>query len=90
MQPNIYLKDLVERRLAERGLPGTVAIYPHVPLAKRLETGERAHFVVEYHGDGDARFLVDEHEISCGTVRAPVAHSLAARIEKERRVELAA
>jgi hypothetical protein len=90
MQPNTYLKDLVARCLAERGLPGSVEIYPRVPLARRLETGERIQFVVEYHGHGDARFFVDEYEIACGTVGAPVARSLGDRIAKERRVELAA
>ena len=90
MHSNVYLRELVERCLSERGLPGTVAIYPSVPLAKRLETGQRAHFVVEYQGHGSSRFLVDEYEISCGTVGAPVARTLADRIEKQRRVDLAA
>jgi hypothetical protein len=90
MRPNVYLNELVARCLNERGLPGTVAIYPRVPLARRLESGERVQFVVEYHGCGDTRFLVDEYEISCGTVGSPIARSLADRIEKERRVELAA
>jgi hypothetical protein len=76
--------------LSERGLPGTVAIYPRVPLAKRLEAGVRAQFVVEYHGHGDALFTVDEYEISSGTVGAPIERTLANRIEKERQVHLAA
>ena len=87
MQPNPYLEDLVARCLAERGLRGTVRIYPRVPLARRLQTGERIQFVVEYDGDGDARFLVDEYDIACGTVGASIARSLADRIVKERRVE---
>ena len=37
------LADAEERRLAARGLPGTVTIRPHKPLAARLESGERAH-----------------------------------------------
>lgn len=90
MRSPVYLKELVAHCLSERGLPGTVEIYPRVPLAIRIETGERAQFVVEYHGHGDARLLVDEHEISSGTVGAPIARSLADRIEKSRRVELAA
>jgi hypothetical protein len=90
MHTNVYLKDLVARCLAERGLSGTVEIYPRVPLARRLETGERIQFVVEYHGHGDARLLVDEYEIACGTVGAPVARSLADRLATARRVERAA
>jgi len=90
MQPNTYLKDLVARCLADRGLPGSVEIYPRVPVARRLETGERIQFVVEYHGDGDARFFVDEYELACGTVGAPIARRLADRIAKDRHIELAA
>lgn len=90
MQPNVYLKDVVARFLADRGLPGSVAIYPGVPLAKRLETGERAQFVVEYRGSGSAHLLVDEYEIACGTQGAPVARALADKIERARRAELAA
>lgn len=83
----MYLKDLVAQRLADRGLPGTVDIYPSRPLAIRLETGERTQFVVEYRGDGEARVVVDEYEISSGTIGAPVAHALADRIVKARRLE---
>lgn len=90
MQPNVYLKDVVARCLADRGLPGTVEIHPRVPLAKRLETGERAQFVVEYHGDGDAQLFVDEYEIACGTVGAPVGRALADKIERARRPQQAA
>lgn len=90
MQPNVYLKELVARCLADRGIPGSVEIYPDLPLAKRLETGQRTHFVVQYHGHGDARLIVDEHEISCGTIGSPIERTLAERIARERRVELAA
>lgn len=81
----MYLKDLVAQTLAERGLPGTVDIRPHVPLARRLETGERARFVVDYHGDGTASVLLDEHEITSGTVGAPIARYIADRIVAARR-----
>lgn len=85
-----YLKDLVERRLAELGAPGTVTIRPRVALAERWESGERVLFVIEYRGDGTAHLLADEWEISCGTVLAPVAEALAEKILKARRFEQAA
>jgi hypothetical protein len=81
---NIYLEDVVAAKLAERGLPGSVRIRPNKPLAARLESGERATFVVEYDGLGTARLDVPEHEISCGTVGAPVAAALADTIERVR------
>jgi hypothetical protein len=83
----MYLKDLVAQTLADRGLPGTVDIRPHLPLAKRLETGQRAQFVVEYRGDGTASLVLDEHEISGGTVGAPIARAIADRIVAARRQE---
>lgn len=85
MQPNVYLKDLVARVLAERGLPGRVEIHPHRPFADRLESGERARFIVEYHGDGITRLVLDEYEVSSGTVGAPVAVAIADAIERARR-----
>lgn len=81
---NIYLKDLVAAKLAERGLAGSVQIRPNKPLAARLESGERATFIVEYDGVGTARLDVPEHEISCGTAGASVAVVLAAMIERAR------
>lgn len=87
---NIYLKDLVAKTLAERGLPGSVQIRPNKPLAARLESGERAKFIVEYDGVGSARLEVSEHEVSCGTVGAPVAVALAELIERARSRERAA
>ena len=81
---NVYLKDLVAAKLAERGLPGSVRIRPNKPLAARLELGERATFIVEYDGVGTARLDVPDHEISCGTVGASVAVALAERIERAR------
>lgn len=81
---NVYLKDLVAAKLAERGLPGSVHIRPNKPLAARLESGERATFIVEYNGHGTARLDVPEHEISCGTVGASVAVALADMIERAR------
>lgn len=88
MQPNPYLKDLVGETLAARGLPGSVEIRPDKPLAARIESGERAHFVVEYHGVGDAHLIVDEWQISSGTRGARVADALADMIERaiERRI----
>lgn len=85
-----YLKDIVAARLAERGLPGVVEIRPRIPLRRRLETGERAQFIVEYVGDGTAEIAVDEWEITCGTVRASVADALAGKIENSRQRQLAA
>ena len=79
-----YLKDLVAARLAERGIPGTVEILPHVPLARRLETGERARFIVQYDGDGTAELALDDWEISGGTAGASVADALADKIAKAR------
>ena len=81
---DVYLKDLVAATLAERGLPGSVLIRPNKPLAARLDLGERATFTVEYNGVGTARLDVPEHEISCGTVGASVAVSLANLIERSR------
>jgi hypothetical protein len=86
----VYLKDLVAQTLADRGLPGTVDIRPHRPLAKRQETGERARFIVEYRGHGTASLVLDEYEISSGTVHAPIARHVADRIVAARRAELAA
>lgn len=81
----MYLKDLVAQTLADRGLPGTVDIRPHVSLARRLETGERARFVVDYRGEGSASVMLDEHEITSGTVGAPIARYIADRIVVARR-----
>jgi hypothetical protein len=81
---NVYLEDLVAKTLAERGLPGSVHIRPNKPLAARLESGERATFIVEYDGVGTARLDVPEHEISCGTVGASVRVTLADLIERAR------
>lgn len=81
---NVYLKDLVAAKLSERGLPGSVHIRPNKPLAARLQSGERATFIVDYNGVGTARLDVPEHEISCGTVGASAAVTLADMIERER------
>jgi hypothetical protein len=81
---NIYVKDFVAAELADRGLPGSVHIHPNKPLAARLESGERATFIVEYDGVGTARVAVPEHEISCGTVGASVVGALADLIQRER------
>ncbi len=86
----VYLKDLVADCLAARGLAGTVEIRPRTPLATRLETGERTQFIVEYRGRGAARLVLDEWEISCGTVRAPIAETLADKLAIARRIDLAA
>jgi hypothetical protein len=88
MEPNVPLKKLVADVLASRGLPGTVEIYPNKPLALRQELGERVKFIVDYHGVGDARIVVDEWEISCGTVGARVEDALADQLERamERRL----
>lgn len=83
----IYLADLVENCLAERGMPGTVRIRPHEPLAARLESGERARFLIDYDGVGTARLRVDEYEIAGGTVGASVVTALADMIERERRLD---
>jgi hypothetical protein len=83
MQPNEYLKDVVARRLAERGLPGRVEVRPHRPLAERLELGERARFIVEYDGVESARLVLDEWQISGGTRGAPISAALAEMIERE-------
>jgi hypothetical protein len=84
---NTYLKDLVAKHLADRGMPGSVAIRPHKPLGARMESGERAKFVVDYDGVGSARVIVDEYEIACGTVGASVVTSVANQIEKARCLE---
>jgi hypothetical protein len=89
-QPNVYLKDIVARRISERGMPGVVDIRPRVPLPVRLETGERVQFVVDYKGAGNVRLLVDEWEVSCGTKGAPVADALVDKILKNRQRDLAA
>jgi hypothetical protein len=83
---NVYLSDRVAKCLADRGLPGSVQIRPHKPLAARLESGERASFVVDYEGVGTAHLIVDEYQIACGTVGASVVTSLADMIEKQRRL----
>lgn len=85
-----YLKDLVAERLAERGNPGTVEIRPRVPLAVRLDTGERTTFVVDFRGAGRAQLQLEEWEISTGTVGASVVDSLADKIEKAMQHEVAA
>lgn len=82
-----YLKDLVAKCLCERGLPGTVQIRPHKPLAARVESGERASFIVEYEGAGTARVVVDEYQIACGTAGSSVVTALADLIERERRCD---
>jgi len=81
---NLYLKDLLAAELAKRGLPGSVHIRPNKPLAARLESGERATFIVEYDGIGTARVAVPEHEVSCGTVGASVVVALADLVQRER------
>jgi hypothetical protein len=81
---NVYLKDLVAAKLAERSLPGSVHIRPNKPLTARLGLGERATFIVEYNGVGAARLQVPEHEISCGTVGGSVEAALADMIERAR------
>ena len=78
-----YLQDLVAAHLAERGLPGTVQIRPTKPLAARLESGERAMFAIDYDGAGTAHVLVDEYQIACGTVGAPVAVALADLVARD-------
>lgn len=85
MLSNMYLQGLVERELATRGIPGTVRIRPQVPLARRLESGERARFLVAYEGSQAVTVTVDEYEISAGTVGAPIAVALVNKIEKELR-----
>lgn len=90
MEPNVPLKKLVADALASRGLPGTVEIYPNKPLALRQELGERVKFVVDYHGVGDARIVVDDWEISCGTVGARVEDALADKLEHAMERRLAA
>ena len=89
MQQNAYLKELVELCLADRGLPGTVDIRPYHPHTARLETGDRARFLVDYHGKGTVHLLVDEAQISSGTVGARVEVALADLIELARQIEYA-
>ena len=90
MKPNIELRELVEEHLAARNLPGAVTIRPHKPLAARLESGERARFIVTYDGVGTAQITVDDSEISCGTIGAPIAKAIADKIERARHARLAA
>lgn len=85
-----YLEDLVAERLAALGHPGTVRIRPRVPLALRLEAGERARFVVDYHGAGSAHFVLDDWDLIKGTRGAPVAHALADKILDNTRIARAA
>jgi hypothetical protein len=87
MTTSRYLADLVAEQLAKRGMPGTVRIHPHKPLAQRVQSGERAMFVVEYEGAGMANLTVDEYQISSGTVGASVVTALANLIERHRERE---
>ena len=55
---DVYLKDLVAAKLAERGQPGSVHIRPNKPLAARLELGERATLMTaKLHRDMQRRTL---------------------------------
>jgi len=75
-----YLEDLVAERLAELGLPGTVTIRPRVPLAVRVETGERARHVLDYRGTRAVRFVLDDWDLIRGLRGASIAHVLADKL----------
>lgn len=75
-----YVEDLVAERLAALGYPGTVIIRPRAPLAVRIETGERARFVIAYRGRAEIQFMLDDWDVIKGTTGAPLAHALADKI----------